>query len=103
MVPEKVKMSKGGEILEEVIGRSEEDELPEFEAGAFEIDGGQRFSGKKRKLASGKVLNEYVPQGAISRHTMRSLIESTRIVPSIEFECHEVGSIFLGFFAFWFI
>ncbi|PON94127.1 Beta-(1,2)-xylosyltransferase [Trema orientale] len=89
MVPEKVKMSKGGEKLEEVIGRSEEEELPDFDAGAFELDGGQRFSGEKRELASGEVLDEFVPEGEVLRHTMRGLIESTRIVPAREFECHE--------------
>ncbi|PON43311.1 Beta-(1,2)-xylosyltransferase [Parasponia andersonii] len=89
MVPEKVKMSKGGEKLEEVIGRSEEEELPDFDAGAFELDGGQRFSGEKRELASKEVLGELVPQGEVLRHTMRGLIESTRIVPAREFECDE--------------
>lgn len=40
MVPERVRMSNGGEALEDVIGRGEEEELPEFRNGAFEVDGG---------------------------------------------------------------
>ncbi|XP_060973250.1 beta-1,2-xylosyltransferase [Cannabis sativa] len=89
MVPEKVKMATGGETLEEVIGRSEEDELPEFEIGAFELDGGRRYSGEKKELASVEVLEKYVPEGEVLRHTMRNLIESIRIVPAKEFECNE--------------
>jgi hypothetical protein len=30
MVPERIKMSRGGERIEEVIGRSEEEELPDL-------------------------------------------------------------------------
>ncbi|KAM5582456.1 hypothetical protein ABKV19_002730 [Rosa sericea] len=39
MVPERVKMPIGGEVLEDVIGRGEEEEeeLPEFQNGAFEF------------------------------------------------------------------
>ncbi|GMN51738.1 hypothetical protein TIFTF001_020869 [Ficus carica] len=62
MVPEKVRMSAGGERLEDVIGRSEEEELPEFEDGAFQINGGDEER-ESKKLVSGEVLNEIVPRG----------------------------------------
>ncbi|KAK9269305.1 hypothetical protein L1049_001076 [Liquidambar formosana] len=88
MSPEKIRMSKGGESLDEVIGRGEDEELPAFEAGAFDIDGG---GGKEvgKKLVSGESLDEFVPQGAVARHTMRSLIDSMRVVGEKDFECEQ--------------
>ncbi|KAK9938700.1 hypothetical protein M0R45_015423 [Rubus argutus] len=86
MVPERVKMSIGGEILEDVIGRREEEELPEFQNGAFEVDGGD---GEAKGLVTQEFLNEYVPRGEIGKHTMRELIGSIRVVPTTEFQCHE--------------
>uniref|UniRef100_A0A7N0U271 Uncharacterized protein n=1 Tax=Kalanchoe fedtschenkoi TaxID=63787 RepID=A0A7N0U271_KALFE len=50
MWPEKISMSSGGEKLREVIGRGEEVELPDFEPGAFDVDGGGEF--KNNKLRS---------------------------------------------------
>lgn len=91
MAPERIRMSAGGESLEEVIGRKEEEELPVFEDGAFEIDGGAGSDGETSRLATQDFLNEYVPEGEVSRHTMRQLIGSVRVVPADKFECHEVG------------
>lgn len=71
-----------------MIGRKEEEELPEFEAGAFEVDAGERF-GDQRKLVDEEFLNRFVPQGAISRHTMRGLLDSIRLVGSSEFKCDQ--------------
>ncbi|KAM5585381.1 beta-1,2-xylosyltransferase [Rosa sericea] len=88
MVPERVKMSIGGEVLEDVIGRGEEEELPEFRNGAFEVDGGVG-GGEERGLVSREFLDEYVPRGDIGKHTMRELIGSIRVVPSKEFQCSE--------------
>lgn len=88
MTPERIQMSIGGERLENVIGRKEEEELPEFEAGAFEVDAGERF-GDQRKLVDEEFLNRFVPQGAISRHTMRGLLDSIRLVGSSEFKCDQ--------------
>ncbi|XP_034678891.1 beta-1,2-xylosyltransferase isoform X2 [Vitis riparia] len=87
MTPERIQMSIGGERLENVIGRKEEEELPEFEAGAFEVDAGERFG--QRKLVDEEFLNRFVPQGAISRHTMRGLLDSIRLVGSSEFKCDQ--------------
>ena len=88
MTPERIQMSIGGERLENVIGRKEEEELPEFETGAFEVDAGERFG--QRKLVDEEFLNRFVPQGAISRHTMRGLLDSIRLVGSSEFKCDQV-------------
>ena len=90
MVPERIKMSRGGEGLEEVIGRGEEEELPEFQNGAFEVDGGVGFLGPPRGLVDGEFLDWYVPRGEIAKHTMRDLIRSVRVVTPGEFQCHEV-------------
>lgn len=87
MAPEKIAMSAGGESLEAVLGRGEGEELPEFEPGAFELDGGGR--GTDRKLVSDDFLNDFVPRESISRHTMRGLIDSIRVVEESEFECKE--------------
>ncbi|KAM0063790.1 putative glycoprotein 2-beta-D-xylosyltransferase [Helianthus debilis subsp. tardiflorus] len=86
MHPEKIKMSMGGEVLESVIGRSEDEELPEFEDGAFDLVGQKR--GVER-VASEGFLNEFVPRGAVERHTMRDLIGSMRFVAADEFHCSE--------------
>ncbi|KAI8010149.1 Beta-1,2-xylosyltransferase [Camellia lanceoleosa] len=88
MHPEKIRMSIGGERLEEVIGRGEDDELPVFEFGAFDVevvDG----SSRGRKLVDEDFLNRYLKNGEISNHTMRSLVDSIRLVDSRDFECSE--------------
>lgn len=83
-------MSKGGERLEQVIGRGEEEELPRFQNGAFEVDGGLGFEGPPRRLVNDEFLDRYVPRGGILRHTMRDLMGSVRVVAADEFECQEV-------------
>ncbi|KAF5727923.1 beta-(1 2)-xylosyltransferase [Tripterygium wilfordii] len=89
MVPERIKMTRGGESLEEVVGRGEEEELPEFEDGAFEVlgVGGQRE--KRRRLANQEFLDQYIREGQIMRHTMRELLKSARVVEDNEFQCDE--------------
>ncbi|KAG6637735.1 beta-1,2-xylosyltransferase [Carya illinoinensis] len=89
MVPERVEVSKGGEMLHQVIGRREEDELPKFQNGAFEVDGGVGFEGPPRRLVDDGFLDRYVPQGEILTHTMRALIGSVRVVAGSGFECQE--------------
>ncbi|XVF33911.1 hypothetical protein REPUB_Repub18cG0012100 [Reevesia pubescens] len=86
MDPEKIKMSKGGEKLEDVIGRSEEEELPEFEDGAFELEseGGGKL--KKKKLVG----EEFLPVGNVLRNTMRELVRSVFVVAGEnDFTCQE--------------
>lgn len=89
MHPEKIRMSIGGEKLETVIGRGEDDELPVFDFGAFNFEAINSVSARK-KLATEEFLDQYVPRGAISRHTMRDLIDSIQLVGASEFECSEV-------------
>ncbi|XP_004500132.1 beta-1,2-xylosyltransferase [Cicer arietinum] len=91
MVLEKIGMAKGGEDLVDVIGRREEEELPLFEKGAFEIDGGHRFGedGDEKMVVDSEFLDLYVPRGDIMRHTMRDLISKIRIVPKKEFVCDQ--------------
>lgn len=89
MHPDKIKMSNGGEVLESVIGRGEEEELPEFELGAFDLEVGETSNSHGKKLASEDFLNEYLQRGAISRHTMRDLLDSVQLVGANEFECSE--------------
>lgn len=83
----KIRMSEGGERLEDVTGRKEEEEMPEFEMGAFDIQG--VGNEQVKKLASREFLDEFVPKGEISRHTMRSLVDSIRVVGAKEFECEQ--------------
>ncbi|WVY93414.1 hypothetical protein V8G54_032502 [Vigna mungo] len=78
MVPERIAMASGGESLTAVIGRREEEELPAFQEGAFEVDGGGFVD---RKFL--------VDREFLDRHTMRDLIGKIRIVGGKDFECDE--------------
>ncbi|XP_024964736.1 beta-(1,2)-xylosyltransferase-like [Cynara cardunculus var. scolymus] len=89
MHPDKIKMSIGGEELESVIGRGEEEELPEFESGAFDLEVGEKSKSVGKKLADEGFLNEFLQKGQISRHTMRELIESIQLIGANEFECSQ--------------
>lgn len=102
MVPDRIVMSRGGEKLEEVMGRKEEEELPTFREGAFEvaeelgfkrhrrIGGGGGGSVNSRRLVNDEMLNEYIQEGGIDRHTMRDLVASIRAVDTRDFVCEEV-------------
>lgn len=89
MNADRIKMARGGEKLATVIGRGDEEELPVFEDGAFEIAVMER-SNIGKKLVDEDFLNNYVPNGAIDRHTMRALIDSIGLVGPSEFQCSEV-------------
>ncbi|KAA8523593.1 hypothetical protein F0562_010016 [Nyssa sinensis] len=88
MHPDKIRMSIGGENLEMVIGRGEDDELPEFESGAFDIEVADRSS-HGLKLVNRDFLDRYLQEGVISKHTMRALIDSIRLVGTGDFKCSE--------------
>ena len=90
MNPERIRMSIGGEKLEAVIGRGEDEELPLFDSGAFNIEAVDRSS-IDRKLVDSEFLNQYLQNGAISRHTMRDLVDSIRLVSARDFQCSEVS------------
>ncbi|KAI8552951.1 hypothetical protein RHMOL_Rhmol06G0307800 [Rhododendron molle] len=99
MHPERIRMSRGGERLDEVMGRGEDEELPEFDVGAFEIEvvdddndndsNGLSGGGGDRKLVDSEFLDQYLQRGGISKHTMRSLVDSIRLVGAKDFQCSE--------------
>ncbi|XP_028053204.1 beta-1,2-xylosyltransferase-like [Camellia sinensis] len=67
MHPKKIRMSIGGESLEEVIERENDDELSVFEDGVFDVevvDG----SSRRRKLVDEDFLNRYLKNGEISKN-----------------------------------
>ncbi|KAJ8621497.1 hypothetical protein MRB53_030026 [Persea americana] len=87
MNPDRIRMSAGGEKLDAVIGRAEEEELPSFEPGAFEMMENQDDG--SGKIVSMDFLDEFVPRGAVNLHTMRGLLGSMRFVDSDEFQCSQ--------------
>lgn len=80
-------MSQGGEALEAVIGRSEDEEMPRYEAGAFQI-GGEAEYADGRAVDEG-FLDKYLPMGQVQDHTMRALVDSIRVVEPGKLECSE--------------
>ncbi|KAL6646118.1 hypothetical protein ACP70R_017726 [Stipagrostis hirtigluma subsp. patula] len=84
--PALIAMSRGGEPLEKVMGRSEEEELPKYEPGALQVEGS---AAARAPLVDAGFLNEYVPTGGIGMHTMRALLESARVVPHGELHCSQ--------------
>lgn len=85
--PALIAMSRGGEPLEQVMGRAEEEELPKYEPGALQVEG--PAAGMPVPLVDAGFLNDYVPTGGIGMHTMRALLESTRVVPPGELHCSQ--------------
>ncbi|CAN1221069.1 XYLT [Linum grandiflorum] len=86
MLPDKIVMSRGGETLNEVIGRDENDEMPVFQSGAFQVLGSLR---RNQKLVNDMFLGHYLPEGEIGRHTMRQLVSSIEVVDDREFQCDQ--------------
>lgn len=97
MNPERIRMSKGGEKIEEVIGRGDDDELPIFEPGAFQVAAAEKKAAKSvgagsdsgRKLATREFVDKYVADGEILRHTMHQLVDSIEVLQESEFKCSE--------------
>ncbi|GMJ15972.1 ARABIDOPSIS THALIANA BETA-1,2-XYLOSYLTRANSFERASE, beta-1,2-xylosyltransferase [Hibiscus trionum] len=89
MDPGKIKMSRGGESLEDVIGRKEEEELPVFKDGAFMVQGNGGSMLKRMKLVGKEFLDEFIPVKRGSRHPIREAMRSTVIVGANNFDCHE--------------
>ncbi|GMP65174.1 hypothetical protein CsSME_00026092 [Camellia sinensis var. sinensis] len=96
MHPDKIRMSIGGERLEAVMGRGEDEELPVFESGAFDVEVVDRSS-HGRKLVDDEFLNQYVQFGAVSQHTMRGLVDSVKLVGASDFQCSEVSNLSTSF------
>ncbi|XP_047950160.1 beta-1,2-xylosyltransferase-like [Salvia hispanica] len=86
MIPDKIDVSHGGEILESVIGRNESQEVPDFEDGAFQIEVADTSQNGKHMVDEG-FLDKFFQKGEIVRHTVRDLIRSTRLVHAHEFVC----------------
>lgn len=92
MYPKKIKMSKGGEPLDSVMGRNEEEELPYFTSGAFQIMVPERD--ERRALFNKTMLEKLIPEQSIAEHTMHHLFEQTRTIPLDEVTCAQVLFIF---------
>lgn len=88
MYPKKIKMSKGGEDLNFVIGRNEEEELPYFTPGAFEVM--VQELEERRALFNKTMLERLIPVEQIGQHTMHHLFEQIRTVPVDEVVCAQV-------------
>ena len=88
MYPKKIKMSKGGEPLDSVMGRNEEEELPYFTSGAFQIMVPERD--ERRALFNKTMLDKLIPEQSIAEHTMHHLFEQTRTIPLDEVTCAQV-------------
>ncbi|KAM0942970.1 putative glycoprotein 2-beta-D-xylosyltransferase [Dioscorea sansibarensis] len=84
MDPGRIEMSRGGETLNEVIGRTEDQELPKFDVGAFEIE---RDMPGGSKVVDEAFLKKYVPRGQVAVHTMLALLDSMRVVEPGKLEC----------------
>ena len=97
MDPNKIRMSIGGERIEEVIGRSDDDELPSFEKGSFRL---RRKGVKKRRAFSKEFLDKIVHQGQIMKHTMKDLFQSMEVVDDNQddFNCSQVRVLLLNLF-----
>ncbi|CDY17321.1 BnaA10g09550D [Brassica napus] len=84
MVPDRIAMTRGGEKLEEVMGRNAEEE--EFQEGARET---AKRGAVSRRLVNEEMLNEEIQEGGIDSHTMRDLVASIRVVGTEDFVCEE--------------
>lgn len=89
--PGLIAMSRGGEPLDQVMGRAEEEELPKYEPGALQVEAAAKRTGP---LVEAGFLDAYVPTGGIGMHTMRSLLDSGRVVPPGELHCSQVHTLF---------
>ncbi|CAM6016854.1 unnamed protein product [Sphagnum balticum] len=85
MNPKRIKMAKGGEPLDSVIGRNEEEELPYFTSGAFQIFVPER--GGRKPLFNKTLLEYLIPKGTVQEHTLHHLLEQIRTIPLNEVTC----------------
>ncbi|CAO2202444.1 unnamed protein product [Urochloa humidicola] len=85
--PARIAMSRGGEPLEQVMGRGEQEELPKYEPGALQVEGS--VAGRTAPLVDAGFLNTYVPTGGIGMHTLRAMLESAQVVPPGELHCSQ--------------
>ncbi|KAF0895976.1 hypothetical protein E2562_018116 [Oryza meyeriana var. granulata] len=83
--PGLIAMSRGGEPLDQVMGRAEEEEVPKYEPGALQVEGAA--AKRTGPLVEPGFLDAYVPTGGIGMHTMRSLLDSAHVVPPGVLHC----------------
>ncbi|KAJ7540440.1 hypothetical protein O6H91_10G014900 [Diphasiastrum complanatum] len=88
MNPQNITMTKGGESLESVVHRSEEDELPTYSEGAFQIISEHKTSGK---LVDQEMLDNFMPGGQVRPHRIRMLLESMQVIQKSEAVCSEIA------------
>lgn len=80
--------AEGGEGLDAVMGRNEEEELPYFTPGAFEVMVPE--TEERRALFNKTMLDRLIPVDSITQHTMHHLFEQIRTVPVDEVVCAQV-------------
>ncbi|XP_037458522.1 beta-1,2-xylosyltransferase RCN11-like [Triticum dicoccoides] len=85
--PALIAMSRGGEPIDQVMGRKEEEELPRYESGALVVEGAA--AGRRGPLVEPGFLDAHVPTNGIGTHTMRALLDSARVVPPGELHCSQ--------------
>ncbi|VAI86186.1 unnamed protein product [Triticum turgidum subsp. durum] len=85
--PALIAMSRGGEPIDQVMGRKEEEELPRYESGALVVEGAA--AGRRGPLVEPGFLDAHVPTNGIGMHTMRALLDSARVVPPGELHCSQ--------------
>ncbi len=71
MNPKKIEMAKGGEPLESVMRRNEEEELPRFTSGALQIIVPE--TGERKPLFNKTLLQHLMPQGLIQEHLFEQI------------------------------
>lgn len=81
----------GGEALDMVMGRNEEEELPYFTPGAFEVVVPEKE--ERGSLFNKTMLERLMPVDTIHQHTMHHLFEQIRTVPMDEVMCAQVISV----------
>lgn len=81
----------GGEALDMVMGRNEEEELPYFTPGAFEVVVSEKE--ERGSLFNRTMLERLMPVDNIHQHTMHHLFEQIRTIPMDEVTCAQVISV----------
>jgi hypothetical protein len=75
MYPERIRMSRGGEPLESVMGRTEEEEVPRFSDGAFELVGGAQVEYEGLPIAADAVQAPSIDGEKVDGGTIMSGLE----------------------------
>ena len=105
MHPGRMSMSKGGEAIGSVLGRTDEQELPDFSSGAFELivphsshgtgtgtgsSDSFHVNGISDFAISAKLVDAVLPKGQIHDHRLRLLFSKIRAVRAGTIKCSKV-------------